>query len=161
MWGSWVSLIEMSAVWFRVKALGHKNDVIQDGGFGHAVSAESLEIFEPEISYMGHQSCLGNGVPVKTLDTSLEWAPVSASPYCRHISAGNTKLPMTPWEEETKVPCLTFPLTYMPFPGQFFIYIFLKSCNPLDIYQEKIICCKDTRTSVFLATSGLPWWLRW
>ena len=81
---------------------------------------------------------------------------MSASAHCRHIGAGNTELPMTPWEEETKVPCFTFPLTlpYMPFPGQFFICIFLKSCNPLDIHQEKIILCRDTCTLVFLLHQG-------
>ena len=67
--GSWASLIEMSTVWFRVNALAHKTDLIQDDGFGHAVSAAPLERFEPEISCMDHQSCLGNGAPVKTLDT--------------------------------------------------------------------------------------------
>ena len=49
--------------------MGHKNDVIQDGGFGHAVSAAPLERFEPEISCMDHQSCLGDGAPVNALDT--------------------------------------------------------------------------------------------
>ena len=42
--------------------------MIQDGGFGHAVSAAPLERFEPEISCMDHQSCLGDGARVKTLD---------------------------------------------------------------------------------------------
>ena len=49
--------------------MGHKNDVIQDGGYGHVVSAAPLEKFEPEISCMDDQSCLGNGAPVNTLDT--------------------------------------------------------------------------------------------
>ena len=48
--------------------MGHKNDVIQDGGFGHVVSAAPLKKFETEISCMDHQSCLGDGVPEKSLD---------------------------------------------------------------------------------------------
>ena len=48
--------------------MGHKNDMIQDGGFGHAVSAAPLEKFEAEISYMDSQLYLGDGAPVKTPD---------------------------------------------------------------------------------------------
>ena len=49
--------------------MGLENDVIQDGGFSHAVSAAPLERFEPEISCMDCQSFLGDGAPVKILDT--------------------------------------------------------------------------------------------
>ena len=48
--------------------MGHKNAVIYDGGFGHAVSAAPLEKFEAEISYMDSQLYLGDGAPVKTPD---------------------------------------------------------------------------------------------
>ena len=48
-------------MWFRVKTLGHKNAVIYDGGFGHAVSAAPLEKFEAEISYMDSLLYLGDG----------------------------------------------------------------------------------------------------
>ena len=109
---------------FRVKSLGHKNDVIQDGGFGHAVSAAPLERIEPEISCMDRQSFLGNGAPVNTLDTE----PGVSSPVCKcslpahrcweHRAAHDTL------GDETKVPCFTYPLTYMHFPGQFFICVF-------------------------------------
>ena len=140
-----------------------KNDVIQDGGFGHAVSAAPLERFEPDISCMDHQSCLGDGSQKNLWTRSLEGAPTSASAQCQLIGARNTKLPMTPWEEKSKVPYFTLSLTlpYMPFPGQFFYLYLIKSCNSLDIYQEKFILCKDTCNSVFLASSGLPWWVRW
>jgi len=45
---------------------------------------------------------------------------MSTSAQCQLISARNTKLPMTPWEEKSKVPYFTLSLTlpYMPFPGQ-------------------------------------------
>ena len=59
----------MQTIWFRVKSLGHLSNVIQDGGFGHAVSAAPLEWCEPEISCMDSQTCLRGGAPIKPLDT--------------------------------------------------------------------------------------------
>ena len=129
--------------------------MIQDRGFGHAVSPAPLERIEPEISCMDRQSCLGNGAPVKSLDTE----PGVSSLICK------CSLPAF-WHWEHKAAHDTLgrgnqnfishflwlcPL-YL-FPGQFFYLYFLKSCNPLDIYQEKTILCKDKCTSVFIRAS--------
>ena len=131
--------------------------MIQDGGFGHAVSAAPLERFEPEISCMECQSCLQDGAPVKALDTE----PGVSSRVCKcslpahrcweHKAAYNTL-------GRGKAPCFTLSLTlpYMPFSWAAFNLYLLKSCNPLSIYQEKIILCKDTCTSVFLLHQGFP-----
>ena len=143
--------------------MGHKNDVTQDGGFGPAVSAAPLERFEPEISCMDHQSCLGNGAPVNTLDTE----PGVSSPVCKcslpahrcweHRAAHDTLRR----RNQSSMFHMSFDSALYAFSWAVFYLYLLKSCNPLDIYQEKIILCKDTCTSVFLASSGLPWWLRW
>ena len=141
--------------------MGHTNDVIQDGGFGHEVSAAPLERIEPEISCTDPQSFLGDGAPVKTLDME----PGVSSPVCKC-----SLLTHRCWEHRAALDILgrrnqssmfhiSFDL-HAFFWAVFYLYP-LKSCNHLDIYQEKIIICKDTRTSVFLASSGLPWWLRW
>ena len=135
--------------------------MIQDGGFGHAVSAAPLERFEPEISCMDHQSCLGNGAPVKTLDTE----PGVSSRVCKCSMPAHQC-----WEHRAAPDTLRrgnqnsmFHISFdlCAFSWAVFHLYLLKSYNPLDIYQEKIILCKDTHTSVFLASSGLPWWLKW
>ena len=143
--------------------MGHRNDVIQDGGFGHAVSAAPLERLEPEISCMDHQSCLCDGAPVNTLDTE---PGVSSHVYKCSLPAHRC------WEHKTAHDTLGrgnqssmfhtfFDSALLPSSWAVFHLYLLKSFNSLDIYQEKIILCKDTYTSVFLASSGLPWWLRW
>ena len=45
------------------------NNVIQDRGFSHVMSAAPLERFEPKIICRDSQSRLRGGAPVKTLDT--------------------------------------------------------------------------------------------
>ena len=143
--------------------MAHKNDVIQDWGFGHAVSAAPLERSESEISCMGRQSFLSDGAPVNTLDTE----PGVSSPVCKcsllahrccehraaHDNLGR--------RNQSSMFHISFDSALYAFSWAAFYLYLLKSCNPLDIYQEKIILCKDTCTSVFLASSGLPWWLRW
>ena len=137
--------------------------MIQDGGFGPAVSAAPLERIEPEISCMDCQSCLGNGAPVKTLDTEPGVSSLickSSLPACRcweHKAAHDT---LGRGNQNSMFHISFDSALYTFFLGSFFICIFLKSCNPLDIYQEKTILCKDKCTSVFLASSGLPWGLR-
>ena len=105
------------------------NNVIQNGGFAHAVSAAPLERLEPEISCMERQSCLQDGAPVKALDTE----PGVSSHVCKcslpahwcweHKAAYNTL-------GRGKAPCFTLSLTlpYMPFSwAVFFICIFQNS----------------------------------
>ena len=120
--------------------MGHKNNVIQDGGFGHAVSAAPLERFEPEISCMDHQSCLGDGAPVNALDTE----PGVSSRVCKC-----SLLAHCCWEHKPaydtlgrgKAPRFTLSLTlaYMPFSWAVFYLYLSKFCSPLGIYQEKTI----------------------
>ena len=158
--GSLASLIGMSALWFRVKTLGLENDVLQDGGFGHAsISCTSREVWVWDQLY---------GLSV----IPWWWSPSKNSGHgawselpCLQVLTLSTSVLGTqscPWHpgKTNQSSMFHISLTYMPFPGQFFYLYLLKSCNPLDIYQEKIILCK-TGTSVFLASSGLPWWLRW
>ena len=162
MWGSGTSLIEMSTVWFRVKTLGHKNDATQDGGFGPAVSAAPLERFEPEISCMNHQSCLGNGAPVKTPDmepgvsSCVCKSSIPAHRWWEHKAAHDT----LGRQNQSSMSHISFDSALYAFSWAVFYLYLLKSCNPLDIYQEKIILCKDACTSGFLASSGLHWGLR-
>ena len=90
------------------------------------VSAAPLERSESEISCMNSQSFLGDGAPVKTLDTE----PGVSSRVCKcsllahlcweHRAAHDTL------GRRTKVPCFTFPLTYIHFPGQFFLSVSFK-----------------------------------
>ena len=140
----------------QVKTLGHKNDVIQDGGFGHAVSAAPLERFEPEISCMDHQSCLGDGAPVNALDTE---PGVSSPVYKCSLPAHQC------WEHKAAHDMLGrgnqssmfhtfFDSALLPSSWEVFCLYLFKCCNSLDIYQDKIILYKDTCTSVFLASSG-------
>ena len=83
---------------------------------------------------------------------------MSASAHCWHINAGNTEMPMTPWEDETKVPCFTFPLTlpYMPFPGQFFICIFKKAAIPWIYTKRKSYFVKIHTPQCSLLYQGFP-----
>ena len=99
--------------------MGHKNDVIQDGGFAHVVSAVPLERFEPEISCMDHQSCLGDGDPVKTLDME----PGVSSCVCKcsllvhkcwdhkaaHDSTGGGQPEAPHFTISLTLPCIPFP----------------------------------------------------
>ena len=149
--------------WFRVKTSGHKNDVIQDRGFGHAVSAAPLERFEPEISCMDHQSWFGDGAPLKTLDTETGVSSCvckSSMPahQCWEHKAAHDTLGR---RNQSSMFHMSFDSALHAFSWAVFYLYLLKSCNPLDIYQEKIILCKDACTSVFLASSGLPWGFRW
>ena len=140
-WGSWDSLIRMQTIWFRVKSLGHLSNVIQDGGFGPAVSAAPLEWFEPEISCMDNQSCLWGGAPLKPLDME----PGVSSRVCKcsllahrcwehkaaHDTLGRGNQKFTAHTLFDSALCAFF-------PGQFSSVSF-KLCNPLGIYQEKSI----------------------
>ena len=163
MWGPWASLIEMSTGWCRVETLGHKKDVNHGEGFSHAVSYAPLERFEPEISCMDPQSFLGDGAPVKSLDTE----PGVSSCHCKcslqahqcweHKAAHDT---LGRGNQSSMFQIYVDSILYAISWAVFYLYL-LKSCNLLDIYQEKIILCKDACTSVFLASSGLLWWLRW
>ena len=132
--------------------------MIQDRGFDHAVSAAPLERFEPEISCMDHQSCLQDGALVKALDMD----PGVSSHVCKcsmpahrcwehkatHDTLGR--------EKQSSMFHTFFESAIYAFSWAVFYLYLLKSCNPLDIYQEKIILCKDTCTSVFLLHQGFP-----
>ena len=143
--------------------MGHLSNVIQDGGFGPAVSAAPLEWFEPEISCMDNQSCLRGGAPLKPLDmepgvsSRVCKCSLLAHRCCEHRAAHDN----LGRRNQSSMFHISFDSALYAFSWAVFYLYLLKSCNPLDIYQEKIILCKDTCTSVFLASSGLPWWLRW
>ena len=139
--GSWDGLIWMQTIWFRVKSLDHLSNVIQDGGFGHAVSAAPLEWFEPEISCMDSQSCLRGGAPLKVMETE----PGVSSHVCKC-----SLLAHQCWEHKAAHDTLgrgnqkfnaqlSLTLPYVHFSlGSFHLYL-SKLCNPLGIYQEKSI----------------------
>lgn len=55
----------MATTPFGVKALGHTNNVI----YGGVCIMHEPEGLETEISCLGSQSCLGDGAPVKSLDS--------------------------------------------------------------------------------------------
>ena len=99
--------------------MGHKNAVIYDGGFGHAVSAAPLEKFEAEISYMDSQLYLGDGAPVKTPDME----PGVSSRVCKcsllvhkcwdhnapHDSTGGGQPEAPHFTISLTLPCIPFP----------------------------------------------------
>ena len=83
---------------------------------------------------------------------------MSAIAHCQHIGAGNTKVRITPWEEETKVPCFTLSLTlpYCLLPGKFFVSIFLNAAIPWIYTKTKSYFIKIRAPQCSLLLQGFP-----